>query len=67
MSHKSRKTHEQHLTQKQQPAAEQGVAEHGHGHPGVAEPAEPELPPRHDQPWIPKSGLVGRKRRSPRQ
>ena len=67
MSHKSRKTHEQHLAEHPAPAPEPGVPEHGHGHVGGSEPETPDLPPQHDQPWVPKSGLVGRKRRSPRQ
>lgn len=44
----------------------------GHRHAGP--PPEPRSwddrmrgKPSHDQPWIPKSGLVGRIRRSPRQ
>ena len=68
MSHKSRKSHEQHVAR---PAQEGAAPEHGteqpRGRRRETGPHLPDLPTRHDQPWIPKSGLVGRKRRSPRQ
>jgi len=31
------------------------------------EPTEADLEPRRHEPWVPTSGLVGRKRRSPRR
>ena len=68
MSHKSRKSHEEHVAR---PPREETPAEPGLKEPRrrrrAGEPHLPDLPAQHDQPWIPKSGLVGRKRRSPRQ
>lgn len=66
MSHKSRKSHEEHVAKP--PVEEPGAEyERSHGKHRTSEPHLPDLPEKHDQPWIPKSGLVGRKRRSPHQ
>ncbi|HSR25926.1 MAG TPA: hypothetical protein VLW53_20405 [Candidatus Eisenbacteria bacterium] len=64
MSHKSRKSHAEHVAKR--PVEEPAEYEH-HGKHRAAEPDLPDVPGSHDQPWVPKSGLVGRKRRSPRQ
>jgi len=76
MSHKSRQTRQEHERsaggRRWFPGA---PIRHGYVPPpqrvevpeDVEPDAEQQAPPPHDQPWVPRSGLVGRFRRSPRR
>ena len=69
MSHKSRERPDRRPLAEAEPPSSRWYARFRPRH-GTEEAPHPHLedvPPAHDQPWIPKSGLVGRLRRSARR
>lgn len=69
MSHKSRERPDQRQPAEAEPPSSRWYAgfRRRRGKEEAPHPHLGDVPPPHDQPWIPKSGLVGRLRRSARR